>query len=1023
MNILFDLRKYQSNIHRGIGRYVSSLIEHIIKNDKTIDVNILLYKFLPLPPFYKNYTDSINIYYYENLHSYNFEQKIDHWFFDDVLGFLERCKDINTFFDELYPQKLLDNCNNISGIIHDFIPLVFAKDYLNDKTQQLKYLLQIESTKVVDHFFTNSECTKSDGIKYLQRDEKYFTNIYGGADTSKFTNISKNSISKNNNIICIVDGDKRKNAHNLIRAFSIAYNSGKIPKDAKLYIAPIEYKPNGFLSDIIKQSNLTDKEVIRAGFISDETLIKELSNSIASIFPSFYEGLGLPIIESYACNTASFASNLSSTKELVDSECSFNPYDINEMSNLIINIYNNNSLREKSLLFGKKLIEEKVNWDISSNKVIKKLYELKNKTDAIHKNKANINTVVFSPLPPESSRLASVSATIFGQNYNCHLFSKFDDSIYNFHNAILYNKNNFKNNFYSIDCYSSFQTKENFKNKIFVLSNSYHSIDYLSMAILENDEQNSYLFLDKENIFILLYSYLTDINKLNEIIFNSYPKIKNEINKINNFENLYSILISKNIYGIKALTELTNIKNIILENDNNKTKNIILNELEENKITDINIYKLEDININSTKINNIIIDDDKIDKNKNLTDNKIINLIFCTRTFIDSYKHNNSRAGVFFVSYNILKNLSKYKNINIKLLLTNDMLEFEKNIKKDDLLKGFELITDADKNKFNNILSQTDIFFSCYYDTSETIKKYTNIQIFQILHDTMPVTFNQYFPMYNANTKQYQKSSYMQMLDDLNRDTFYLCTSKKTKKDFLSYFSSKIDENKMFITYWAANDNFYQNKDEKQLENILKKYNVSNEINKKSKFIFSLCTIEPRKNLIFTVKCFLRFIDKHNINNLYFLLGGSQWDFFMKKLEVDIEHLLSKHKNKIIRLGYIDDKDLSILYSHSLFFTYISEYEGFGIPILEAMQCGTSIITSNNSSIPEVVGNSAITIDYDNEEECIKTFEDLYFDKELREGYIEKGLERAKLFSWDKTAAKIINIFYSAIGSNKNSDV
>jgi glycosyltransferase involved in cell wall biosynthesis len=115
-------------------------------------------------------------------------------------------------------------------------------------------------------------------------------------------------------------------------------------------------------------------------------------------------------------------------------------------------------------------------------------------------------------------------------------------------------------------------------------------------------------------------------------------------------------------------------------------------------------------------------------------------------------------------------------------------------------------------------------------------------------------------------------------------------------------------------------------------------------------------------------------------------------------------------KSKIVRLGYVADRDVNILYSNSLFFTYISQYEGFGMPPLEAMQSGTPVITSNNSSLPEVVGEAAIKIDCADEKACLKAFEDLYFKENLRKKYITKGLQRAKLFSWDKTARKIIGV-------------
>jgi glycosyltransferase involved in cell wall biosynthesis len=178
--------------------------------------------------------------------------------------------------------------------------------------------------------------------------------------------------------------------------------------------------------------------------------------------------------------------------------------------------------------------------------------------------------------------------------------------------------------------------------------------------------------------------------------------------------------------------------------------------------------------------------------------------------------------------------------------------------------------------------------------------------------------------------------------------------------------------------------------------------------------------LEPRKNLIFTINCFIKFIKKHSIDNLYFYLGGGQWNKFINLLEEKIDRL-DEYRDKIIRLGYVDDEDVNILYSNSLFFTYISQYEGFGMPPLEAMQAGTPVITSNNSSLPEVVGDAAIMIDYNSEEQCIKAFEDLYFNEDLRKYYIEKGLERAKLFSWEKTVNKMSDFILNNLSKGCNS--
>jgi glycosyltransferase involved in cell wall biosynthesis len=245
------------------------------------------------------------------------------------------------------------------------------------------------------------------------------------------------------------------------------------------------------------------------------------------------------------------------------------------------------------------------------------------------------------------------------------------------------------------------------------------------------------------------------------------------------------------------------------------------------------------------------------------------------------------------------------------------------------------------------------------------------------------------------------------VLQNLKKETFYFCNSECTKNDFLSLFPNQLDKNKMFVTLLASSQYFFPIYDKTALMKVLEKYKVTPNIN--NSYLFSLCSIDPRKNLVFTIKCFIKFIDKHKIDNFYFYLGGASFGDYIDKYLQETS-LFSDYQDKILQLGYIDDEDLNILYSNSLFFTFLSQYEGFGIPPLEAMQAGTPVICSNNSSLPEVVGDAAIMIDCNSEEQCIKAFEEFYFNGDLRREYIKKGLERSKLFSWDKTVKTMTDI-------------
>jgi glycosyltransferase involved in cell wall biosynthesis len=287
-----------------------------------------------------------------------------------------------------------------------------------------------------------------------------------------------------------------------------------------------------------------------------------------------------------------------------------------------------------------------------------------------------------------------------------------------------------------------------------------------------------------------------------------------------------------------------------------------------------------------------------------------------------------------------------------------------------------------------------DVFFSPFPAIPDKIRNIPSIKIFHVLHDCIPFLNGIHTMGIDSN------QLFVQLANGLNRETYYLCNSLSTKNDFLKLFSSQLDETKIFVIPHASSHNFIPDYDKANLQKVFKKYGIKS--GPGDLYIFSLCNIDPRKNLIFTVRCFIEFIKKNNIENLYFYLGGGHFKGYISQFAREISSF-REYSQRIVRLGYVDDEDVNILYSNSLFFTFLSQYEGFGVPPLESMQAGTPVICSNNSSLPEVVGDAAIKITYNDEAACIKAFEDLYFNEDLRKYYIEKGLERSKLFSWEKT--------------------
>ena len=109
--------------------------------------------------------------------------------------------------------------------------------------------------------------------------------------------------------------------------------------------------------------------------------------------------------------------------------------------------------------------------------------------------------------------------------------------------------------------------------------------------------------------------------------------------------------------------------------------------------------------------------------------------------------------------------------------------------------------------------------------------------------------------------------------------------------------------------------------------------------------------------------------------------------------------------------GFVDDADLPALYSAAEVFAYVSLYEGFGLPLLEAMACGTPVIGSNASSLPEVIGEAGLQVDPRDVDDIARALQQMIDQPELRERSIELGLERAKLFTWDKAARELLAIY------------
>lgn len=226
-----------------------------------------------------------------------------------------------------------------------------------------------------------------------------------------------------------------------------------------------------------------------------------------------------------------------------------------------------------------------------------------------------------------------------------------------------------------------------------------------------------------------------------------------------------------------------------------------------------------------------------------------------------------------------------------------------------------------------------------------------------------------------------------------------IAISEDTKKDIMARLH--INEDKIKVIHSAVAPDFKVISDADYLAKIKVKYNTGDQ------FILDVGTLEPRKNLLFLVRAYNLAVQQAHIPHKLVLSGKKGWyydDLF--KLIRDL-----KLEDKVIFAGYVAEEDLPALYNAADLFAFPSLYEGFGFPPLEAMACGTPVISSNTSSLPEVVGEAGILLAPENEQVWADKMVEVISNQALRQKMRAAGLAQAQKFSWEETARQTIKVY------------
>jgi glycosyltransferase involved in cell wall biosynthesis len=235
----------------------------------------------------------------------------------------------------------------------------------------------------------------------------------------------------------------------------------------------------------------------------------------------------------------------------------------------------------------------------------------------------------------------------------------------------------------------------------------------------------------------------------------------------------------------------------------------------------------------------------------------------------------------------------------------------------------------------------------------------------------------------------------------VGRATHILADSEATKRDLTAVW--QVPPAKISVLYSGVSGVFSRVEDGGRITAVRRKYRLG-----EAPFLLSVGTVQPRKNYQMLIRAFAPLAAEfpHNL----IIAGGKGWLYDDMMAEVERQGL----NGRVHFTGFVDDEDLPVLYSAADLFLFPSLYEGFGLPLLEAMACGVPVLASDASSLPEVGGGgTAVLLPPDEQSQWTTGIGRLLADGQKREALVAAGYEQIKKFTWRKTARQLLSLYAS----------
>ncbi|UQZ83958.1 D-inositol 3-phosphate glycosyltransferase [Paenibacillus konkukensis] len=357
------------------------------------------------------------------------------------------------------------------------------------------------------------------------------------------------------------------------------------------------------------------------------------------------------------------------------------------------------------------------------------------------------------------------------------------------------------------------------------------------------------------------------------------------------------------------------------------------------------------------------------------------------------------KTGIGYYTLNLVQHLAMYKQIKLNLAINGVRPSHSIPTDLGDISK---ILLPYDKLRSMNVHSRIYNLLKVEYAASNfDIFHGVNFHVWPTLSAKKIVTFHDlaFIKYPELMPKEIVKHHKKWAIHSLYNSDFVITVSQSVRQEIIDHFN--YNPEKIACTPLAASGRFFQRNSKEELSKIKSKYKLPDS------FFLYVGTIEPRKNILRLIEAFDLARKDFEFDQKLVLVGSKGIEFEKILQKINELNLL----DQVIIAGYVEENDLPLIYNIADVFIYVSLYEGFGLPILEAMQSGLPVITSNLSSMPEVAGAAALLVNPFDTLSIAGAIAMLSQDANLRTRLSEQSLQQAGKFSWSLTAFQTFDIY------------